>query len=135
MALRPASFDAESGAVSLQVPGAKGPMQATLDPSVEPAVVETAVRRGERLIVEQESGRWLVLGALRTCATPGVDVGSEYTIEAVRLRLRARDELSLASGAAQIALRAVGQVETIARNITARASRVQKIIGRMIHLN
>jgi hypothetical protein len=34
-----------------------------------------------------------------------------------------------------VLLRAVGRVETIARDITARASQVHKLIGRALHLN
>jgi sulfur transfer protein SufE len=76
-----------------------------------------------------------VLGALRTSATPGIDRGDEFTIEARRIHVRADSELKLVSGLVQIALTATGHVETIARDITARASSVHKIIGRMLHLN
>ena len=39
------------------------------------------------------------------------------------------------SGAASLVLRAFGQVETLADQITSRAASVHKIIGRVIRLN
>jgi hypothetical protein len=108
---------------------------ARLAPSLDPIVVRTAIERRETVIVQEGEEGYVVLGVLRTAPTPGVDKGDEYVIEARRLHLNADHELSLVSGASQIALRAIGMVETIATSITSRASSVHKIIGRMLHLN
>lgn len=108
---------------------------AKLDASVHPSVVATAVARGERVIVQRENDDWLVVGVLRTSPTPGIEAADEYEIKAGRVRLRGADEVTLTSGTAGIAVRAYGAVETIAEQITSRASAVHKIIGRMLHLN
>jgi hypothetical protein len=110
-------------------------VEAALDPSVEVAVVRTAIARGERVIAQRETEGWVLVGALRTAATPGVDEGEEFQIKAKRIAVHAEHELSFSSNAASFVLRALGQVETIAASITTRASGVHKIIGRVIRLN
>jgi hypothetical protein len=136
-ALHAVRLDTEKREATLRVdgPASASEVAARLDSALDPAVVETAIARGERLIVQREGGAFVVLGALRTAATPGLERGQDYTIEASRIFLRADNEMKLVSGSVQIALRAIGQVETIARDITARASAVHKLIGRMLHLN
>ncbi|MBX3196936.1 MAG: hypothetical protein KF894_02165 [Labilithrix sp.] len=108
---------------------------ATLDASVHPSVVATAVARGERVVVQREEDGWVLLGVLRTSPTPGIEEADEYVIRAARVRVRAKDEFTVASGAASLAVRAYGMVETVAEQITSRASAVHKIVGRMLHLN
>ncbi len=108
---------------------------ATLDPSVHPSVVATALTRGERVIAQREGEGWVVLGALRTSPTVGIEEADEYVIRAARVRIRAADEFTVASGAASFAVRAYGTIETFAEQITSRASAVHKIVGRMLHLN
>lgn len=110
-------------------------VEAGVDLSVDAAVLRTALRRGEPVIAQREGGRWVVLGALRTAATPGVDEGEEFTLKARRIAVEAAHEFSVVTGAASLVLRAYGHVETLAQDITARASGVHKIIGRMIRLN
>ncbi|MBX3231411.1 MAG: hypothetical protein KIT84_10735 [Labilithrix sp.] len=108
---------------------------ASLDPSVHPSVVATAIARAERLVVERADGAWTILGALRTSPTPGIEEADEYVIRAARVKIRAKDEFTVASGAAAFAVRAYGTIESFAEQITSRASAVHKIVGRMLHLN
>jgi hypothetical protein len=103
--------------------------------ALDPVVLRGAAERGDTVIVRETTEGWVVLGVLRTRPTPGIDPGDEYLIAANRVRVQAAHEVSLVAGAAQVALRGIGLVETIARDITARAASVHKIIGRMIHLN
>lgn len=110
-------------------------VRARLDDALDPIVLHTALARGERVIAQREDGAWVVLGVLRTAPTPGVDRGDEYVIEARRVKVVADDELGLISGAATLAIRAVGAIETVALDITTRAAGLNKIIGRMIRLN
>lgn len=110
-------------------------VEATLAKCVDPIVAETAVARGETVIVQEGEQGLVVLGVLRTTATPGVDKGDEFVIEANRVKVVGAHEVSMISGAAQVAVRAIGMVETIATNITTRAAGVHKLIGRMLHLN
>lgn len=120
---------------SVRVRIGRSEVSATLDASVHPSVVATAVARAERVIVQCEEGAWVVLGVLRTSPTPGIEEADEYVIRAGRVRVRAKDEFTVASGAASLAVRAYGAVETVAEQITSRASAVHKIFGRMLHLN
>lgn len=133
VAVRVEALDEAQRRASLRV--GRELVEARLDPSVDLAVARTALARGERLIAQREIEGWVVLGALRTAATPGVDEGEEFVIKARRVAVEADHELSLVSGAASLVLRAFGQVETLAESITARASSVHKIIGRVIRLN
>ncbi len=102
---------------------------------VHPAVIQTAAARKERVLVEIEDGEVMVLGALRTQPTPGIEVGENYVIEARNLSLKGGDQVSMSSRAAGIAIRAAGEVETVADRIISRAEGVHKIIGRMLRLN
>lgn len=121
------------GFVELQIGGQL--QHASVDATVHPAVLRTAFDRGEPVLVEQRATSLVVVGALRTQPTPGVDAMSVVTIEADRIELKAREDITLASGAAAIALRAIGEVETFADRIVSRAESVHKIIGRMLRLN
>lgn len=132
-AVRLSSFD--EAALSAEISVGRATVTAALDPAVDPAVMKTALARGERVIAAEEDGGWVILGALRTAATPGVDEGREFAIKARRISVVGTDEVSVVSGAATLVMRAYGHVETIAQDITTRASQVHKIVGRMIRLN
>jgi hypothetical protein len=108
---------------------------ARLDSSLHASVVRAAIERGERLVVAREAGELVALGALRTAPTPGLEPGEDFLIEAKRLRVRADHEVTLAAGTSAIALRAVGQLELLAQNITARAEGVQRLFARLLELN
>jgi hypothetical protein len=109
---------------------------ATVDPSVHPTVLQGAAARGERVLVERdETGAWLILGALRTQPTPGLDPAAAYTIEADTITLRAHHEVSIVTEAAGLVVRALGEVETYADKIISRAEGVHKIVGRILRLN
>ena len=133
VALKVEAFDEAARIATLRL--GREVIDAHLDDAVDVAVVKTALARGERVIAQREADGWILIGALRTAATPGVDEGEEFTIKGKRIRFQADHELSFVTGAASLVLRAFGQVETMAESITARASSVHKIIGRVIRLN
>ncbi|MCC6527470.1 MAG: hypothetical protein IT373_32785 [Polyangiaceae bacterium] len=111
-------------------------VEAARDAAVHPAVLAGAHARGERVLAERgEVGAWVVVGALRTQPTPGIDVADAYTIEAERVTIRAGAEVTLTSRAASLVLRALGEVETYADRIVSRAEGVHKIVGRILRLN
>jgi hypothetical protein len=123
----------ETGVV-VHVGGAR--VVGSVDPSVHPAVLEGALRRGERVLVEQGAdGGVVIIGALRTQPTPGVDQADAYVIEAKRITLEASDEVSVTTRTAAVVLRAIGEVETYADRIISRAEGVHKIVGRILRLN
>lgn len=107
----------------------------TVDPSVHVQVLRTALRSAERVIVQRDIGGLSLVGALRTAPTPGVDEGEDYHIQAKRVVIEGEYEVSLKSGKTGVFVRAMGQIESLAETITARASSVHKIIGRIIRLN
>ncbi|WP_437581425.1 hypothetical protein [Sorangium sp. So ce887] len=133
MAARLVAFDAEGRTARLSLGGSE--IEAALDEALSPRVLATALVRRERVIVQREGGGWVVLGALRTAPTPGVDEGDEFLIKARRVIVAAEHELAIASGAASLVVRAQGLIETVAHDITARASGIHKIVGRIIRLN
>lgn len=110
-------------------------IEASLDPSLDLIVVRTAITRRERLIAQWEGASLVVLGALRTTPTPGVDAGDHYVIEARRVEVQAEHEFTVVTGKASFVMRAHGYIESFARDITTRASGVHKLIGRMLRLN
>ena len=122
------------GAGTMTVRIGRAELPARLDPSVSPIVARTAVDRGETVVVVDREGM-VVVGALRTAPTPGVDRGEEYLIEARRIEVRGADRVSIVAGAAQVLVNAIDRVEVIAGDITSRARRVHKLVGRMLHLN
>jgi hypothetical protein len=113
-------------------------IDAEIDPSVDTRILSTALARAERVIVVREAAReghaWVVLGTLRTSPTIGVDEG-DFVIRAGRLKFVVDHAFDVASGAASLAIRASGHVETIAVEITSRASSVQRLVARMLRLN
>jgi hypothetical protein len=128
-----ASLDEEGRRATIRI-GSRT-VGASLDPAVDTAVARTALARGERVIAQREGDGFVVIGALRTAATPGVDAGDEFTVRARRVAIVADHEFSVTTGAAGLVMRARGYVETIAEDITSRASSLHKIVGRMIRLN
>lgn len=109
---------------------------ATRDPGFHPSVLASAFERGERVLAERaEDGKWTVVGALRTQPTPGLEPAEEYTIEADRVTIRAKQEVSLIAEVAGIAVRAAGEVESYAERIVSRAEGLHKIVGRILKLN
>lgn len=123
----------EDGKLEIKLGGKILPAQ--LDPMVHPAVIRTADETGEPVMVEQRDGELYVVGALRTQPTPGVDKMDTINLEANHINLKANTDITLSSGVAAIAVRAVGEVETYAERILSRAESVHKIIGRMLRLN
>jgi hypothetical protein len=109
---------------------------ATRDPALHPTVLASAAARGERVLAERaDDGTWTVVGALRTQPTPGIDVADEYTIEAGRVTIRGKHEVSLVAEAAGLAVRAAGEIESYAERIVSRAEGLHKIVGRILKLN
>ena len=133
VAVRLVSFDAETRAARLEVGGVT--VEAVFDDALSPQVLTTALARGERVIAQREDEGWVVLGTLRTSPTPGVDEGDEFLIKARRVAIAVEHEFAVVSGAASLVVRAKGVVETLAHNITTRASGIHKIVGRVIRLN
>ncbi len=119
-----------------EVRTAAGVFPARLDGTLHPAVAETARCRKEAVLVTRAAdGTLVVVGALRTSPTPGVDEVEEISLTAKRIRIEATEDVQIKSGIAQIAVRAVGEVETYADRIMSRAEEVQKIVARMLRLN
>jgi hypothetical protein len=133
VAVRLVSFDAETRAARIEVGGAV--VEAAFDDALSPHVLTTALARGERVIAQREDEGWVVLGTLRTSPTPGVDEGDEFLIKARRVAIAVEHEFAVVSGVASFVVRAKGVVETLAHDITTRASGIHKIVGRVIRLN
>lgn len=127
------ALDGQSSVVTLRFADVEA--TATLHPSVEPVVIRRAIERGELVIAQQASTGWLVIGVLRTSATPGLDVGDDYVIEARRLRVDVHDELWLIAGATEFVMHAFGTASLVAKEISARAKGVMRLVGIPLKLN
>jgi hypothetical protein len=124
----------EGDRVRISVRGAS--ISALRDETLHPAVLEGAQRRGERVLVERgEDGVWLVIGALRTQPTPGIDAAREFTIEAERVTVRGHAEVRIAAETASVVVRAEGEIESQAPRIVSQADGLHKITGRTLTLN
>ena len=132
VAATPLAIDLATGQVCLRVAGSELPGR--LGPGVDAGVIASAVERRETVVAADDGG-WVVLGALRTQPTPGIDKADEYVIEANRVELRGADRVAIVSGAAEILVQAIDRVEIMAADITSRARRVHRLVGRMLHLN
>lgn len=117
----------------LDVGGAE--VTAAVDGAVDVAVLDTALRRGERVIAQRDASGWIVLGTLRTQGTPGVDLLEEIALRADRVDIEATSRLRLKSGLVRFVIEASGHAETVAETITSHARGVQKIVGRLLRLN
>jgi hypothetical protein len=93
------------------------------------------------VLVEVTGERAIIVGALRTQATPGIEQGERFDIKAGEVTIAATrvsidgDEVALNSKTARLVLRAAGEIESFAERIVSRASGVHKIVGRMLRLN
>ena len=131
------SLDGEAAVVEV---GGRS-LKATADAAVDSSVLETAQRRGERVLVEVTGDRAVIVGALRTQATPGIERAERFDIKADHVTIAATrvsidgEEVALNSKTARLVLRAAGEIESFAERIVSRASGVHKIVGRMLRLN
>jgi hypothetical protein len=124
----------EAGVAEIDFAGS--PREAFIEATVHPSVIETAMDRGENVLVTSGAdGVFRIIGAVRTQPTPGVDAMDEIKLKANRIELEADQEVQVRSGVAIIAVRAVGEVETYAERIVSRAEELQKIVARMLRLN
>lgn len=111
-------------------------VKASCDPSVHRDVLAGALERQERVLAEHRPGQgWVVVGALRTQPTPGIDAADQYRIEADQVTIHGRSEVAMTTRTASVVIRALGEVETYAERIISRAEGVHKIIGRILRLN
>ncbi|HEY4120209.1 MAG TPA: hypothetical protein VGM56_20230 [Byssovorax sp.] len=108
---------------------------AALDAPVHTTVVAGACERGERVLVEARGAELVIVGALRTQPTPGIDEGERYVVKAASISIEATDEVQLTTGAAAFVLRAAGEVETYAQRIVSRAEGMHKMVARLLRLN
>jgi hypothetical protein len=113
----------------------RGTQSATVDPCVHPALLASALTRGERVLVESVGETLVVVGALRTQPSLGFDRVDQIDLEAEQVTLRGRRAVTLVSEAASVTLRAEGEVETVAPQIHTRAEGLHRIVGRMLKLN
>lgn len=128
--------EARTATVAIELPGATREVSADIDASVSLAVLHTALQRGERIICQQmEGGALTVIGALRTTATPGVDRGETFRLEADRVIVAAEHEIRLRAGDTSLMMRALGQIEVLGRDVTSRARGIHKLVGRVLKLN
>jgi hypothetical protein len=102
------------------------------DPSVDPALIETAITTGARVVVE-DGLQASIVGALATARSVSVDRDDRVLLAVKRFEVSA-GETVLKSEAAFVSLKD-GEVEIFGRRILSRARELARILARAIQLN
>lgn len=97
---------------------------------VERELLERALVEKNRVLVERESdGTALVIGVLQT------RLPETLRIEAQKLELTGREEITLRSGRAGLRLKADGSVELVGARISAASRGLLRLVGKALRLN
>jgi hypothetical protein len=110
--------------------GSPADVPALIAPEVDPELIGRAVKNGDSVLLECERGRPpLVVGVLQT------RIPRELVLDADKVRIEGREELTLVSGRAGVRLRKDGDLEMVATRISAASRGFFKLVGRMLRLN
>ncbi len=102
------------------------------DPSVDPALLDDAIRSGARAVVEGTNPA-IIVGLLTTSRSVSIDRENKVDVSVKHFKIQA-DEVLLKSTASFLQLRQ-HEVELYGGRILARARELTRLLGRMIKLN
>ncbi|MEZ4373766.1 MAG: hypothetical protein R3B07_23295 [Polyangiaceae bacterium] len=85
-------------------------VQAELAPGVEPSLISDVLQRRAMVLVSPTQDALLILGALQTRMTPGVNADGDLDVRARRVNLQADEEVKLRSGQSEIQLQSQGRM-------------------------
>lgn len=114
----------------VRVRGLADPVAAPLDAGVSPEIVEQAVARGDRVLLEQVQGADpVVVGVIQT------GIPEELTLKAKRILIEGEQEVMLRSGRGAMRVRQDGDVELVGSRISAMSRGLFRLVGRVLRLN
>lgn len=114
----------------VRVRGLAEPVEAELDAAVSPEIVERAMARGDRVLLEQVSGAApVVVGVVQTA------VPEELTLKAKRIHIEGEQEVLIRSGRGAMRVRQDGDVELVGSRISAMSRGLFRLVGRVLRLN
>lgn len=101
-----------------------------LDAGVSPDLVEQAITRGDRVLLEQVgSADPVVVGVVQT------GVPEELHLKAKRIHIEGEQEVLLRSGRGAMRVRQDGDVELVGSRISAMSRGLFRLVGRVLRLN
>lgn len=106
---------------------------AVCDPSVDPALLDEAVRTGARVVVDL-ADEPVIAGALSTSRAVTYDREGAVLIEARRFVVTAAEEALLRTRAAFVQVKG-GDVESFGERVVSRARELLKVLGRNVRIN
>jgi hypothetical protein len=110
--------------------GHPAPVDATVAPEVDPAVVADAVDNGDSVLVEVAPGEApLVVGVLHTRRPRAI------RLKASTIEIEGDEEVVVRSGRGALRIRADGDVEVVGSRISAASRGLFRIVGRILRLN
>jgi hypothetical protein len=125
---RLAGVSGRRAAITLR--GQRDPVEAEVDPEVDPAVVGEALETGDSVLVELAPGECpLVVGVLHTRRP------REIRLKATTIQIEGEEELLIRSGSGALRIRADGEVEIVGSRISAVSRGLFRLVGRILRLN
>ncbi|MFN0062277.1 MAG: hypothetical protein ACKVPX_07150, partial [Myxococcaceae bacterium] len=101
---------------------------------LDPALLEDALARHARVVVDASVAPPVIAGLLMTQRTIVVDAAGGVDAELQHFRVTAREDAMLRTDRAFVRLTSAG-VEMLGNRIVVRAREVAKILGRLVKLN
>jgi hypothetical protein len=106
---------------------------AACDASVDPALVDEAMRAGARVVLDL-AGAPVIAGALATARAVSYDRDGSVMVDARRFVVTAAEEALLRTRAAFVQVKGA-DVEAFGERVVSRAREVLKLIGRNVRIN
>ncbi|MCA9642663.1 MAG: hypothetical protein KC492_18330, partial [Myxococcales bacterium] len=85
-------------------------VQAELAPGVEASLIQDVLQRRAMVLVSPTQDSLLILGALQTRMTPGVNAEGDLEVRARRVNVQADEEVRLRSGQSELQLEQRGRM-------------------------
>ena len=121
----------DSGGAVVEVGGA--PIQCDIDPSVDPALLEEALRTKARLLLEN-GNKPLVVGVVATQRSLSIDREGRVSADLTALSVKVKEEVVLRTREAFLRVKG-REVESYAGEIITRARDTVRLLGALIRMN
>ena len=110
-----------------------GVVAAGCDATVDPALVEDAMRTGARVVLDMAAGP-MIAGVLLTAKPVTIDREGVLSVEVKRFVVSAAEEALIKTQAAFVQVKG-NEVETFGYRVVSRARELLKVLGRNVRIN